>query len=337
MPAVLTERAQTVAVAVFLGIIVTVIAVVLSTHHEAKPPAAPTPSGDLNGASADPTGSVHFVEGPNDVVFRVRMGNCRESGGPKLELTANGGWTFRPIRLPQVDDGTGVSASSPSISSIASIDIRARRRFVVAGTDSTCRLRTYTTDDAGLTWQQHPFRRNSWYIDAKSGVPYSPKGAAFVDCPGIADLAGFTDEKATAYCTDGSVYRSSDAHTWKKTGETDGNADATFFDEANSGYAVIPDDKCKSRVYRTRNGGASWQRRGCVVDDLAMPGLGGSVDRLYAGGTGPVWVSTDGGQTWDRPENPANANPTPIGKRQPSASESESPSPSESPSASESP
>ena len=119
------------------------------------------------------------------------------------------------------------------------------------------------------------------YVDPKSGVVYSPSGPANVDCPGIANLTGFDDDSAVVYCIDGTVYQSSDGKTWDRSGSSDEAATSVFFDSVDDGYAVWPDGNCKSRVFRTTNGGSSWSKRGCVYAETLIPGIGGSDGRRY--------------------------------------------------------
>lgn len=271
------------------------------------------PRADLEAASKDPGGFLHFVAGPDDeFVFRYQAGNCTVAGGPEMELSDDEGWSFRSIRLPQVDDGTGIGAATPAISAIASVSLEGRRRFVISGADDECRLRTFVTTDAGTTWTQKEFNADAWYVDPKSGVVYSPIGPANVECPGIANLTGFDDVTALAYCTDGSIHQSSDGVTWDRSGSTDEAASAVFFESPDDGYAIWADGDCQSMVFRTTNGGSSWSERGCVYPELTIPGIGGTEDVLMAGGNGPVFVSDDGGETWTRPEPPevVTAGPT---------------------------
>jgi len=284
-------------------VIAGVAALFLFKDHEPQAPLG-KPRADLESASKDPGGILHFVAGPDDFVFRYQAGNCAEAGGPKMTLTDDGGWSFRDIRLPQVDDGSGIGASTPAISSIVSVTLEGRRRFVVAGTDDKCRLHTYVTTDAGTSWTQKKFKPDTWYVDPKSGVVYSPSGPANVDCPGIANLTALDDETAVAYCVDGSVYQSTDGKAWDRSGSTDELASAVYFDSTDDGYAIWSDGNCKSMAFRTTNGGSSWSKRSCVYPKLQIPGIGGTEDALMAGGNGGVLVSDDGGKSWAPPEKP---------------------------------
>jgi hypothetical protein len=301
---VFKERIQLAAiVALVVLVIAGLVGVVLLKDHESQAPRGKLRA-DLEAASIGPNGILHFLVGPDDFVFRYQAGSCTTAGGPEFAVTDDKGWSFKPIRLPQVDDGTGIGASTPTIASVASVTLEGRRRFVVSGADDKCGLHTFVTTDGGISWTQKAFKPDSWYVDPKSGVVYSPIGPANVDCPGIANLSSFDDETAVAYCIDGSVYQSSDGETWDRSGSTDEPASAVFFDSPDDGYAVWPDGNCQSTVFRTTDGGSSWSERGCVYADILIPGIGGSDDALMAGGNGPVWTSDDGGKTWTQPTRP---------------------------------
>lgn len=300
----ISERLQSWAVGVFLAIAAVTVALMVGFHTPNEHSGPGKVRADLESSSREPTGFIRFQAGPKNIVFRFRTGSCHEPGGPKFDLTVNDGWTFRPIRLPQVDDGSGISAASPTVSSVVSVELPGRRHFVVSGTDDKCRLHTYTTTDAGLSWKQQPFRATTWYVDPRTGVVFSPKGQANVSCPGIADLTGFDDESAVVYCADGTVYRSSNGRSWTKSGKTDRIATATFFTSPTTGYAIMRDGACQSRLYRTTSGGSAWAKRGCVFAESPIPGIGGTTKRLMAGAVGVAWTSVDDGETWAFPKNP---------------------------------
>jgi hypothetical protein len=330
-----SERTQSLLVGALIAVVVVAIAALLFMHETAPPQPQASQRTDLDTSSKEPTGMLHYVAGPDDdFVFRYQAGSCREAGGPMLQLTDDDGWSFHPIQVPQVDDGTGIGASTPTITSVVSLTLEGRHRFALSGTDDKCRIRTYTTADAGQSWQQKPFRANTWYVDPKTGVVHSPQGPANVDCPGIANLTGFDDDSAVVYCTDGTVYQSSDGETWDRSGSSDEVATSVFFESVDDGFAVWPDRACQSRVFRTTNGGSSWSKQGCVYAQVLMPGIGGTDETLMAGGNGGVWVSTDRGESWDRPKNPDDDSDitdringtSKDGKPSPSATPSESPS-----------
>jgi hypothetical protein len=302
---VISERTQSVAIGALIALVIAGIVAIFVVKEPAPQAPKSAPRAELEAASKGPIGFLHYVVGPDgNTVVRYQSGSCTEAGGPEFGMTEDDGWSFHPIRLPQVDDGTGIGASTPTITSVASVTVEGRARLVVAGTDDKCSLKTYVTTDGGSSWVQKEFKPDTWYVDPKSGVAYSPNGPANVNCPGIVNLTGFDDESAVAYCADGSIYQSSDGETWDRSGSTDEPASAVFFDSPDDGYAVWPDGNCQSTVFRTTNGGSSWTERGCVFEKILIPGIGGTDDLLMAGGNGPVWVSDDGGETWALPANP---------------------------------
>lgn len=296
---------QLVAIVALIALVIAgVVSVFLLKDVEPQAPQG-KPRADLEAASSGPNGILHFLAGPDDeFVFRYQSGSCTAAGGPDFAVSDDKGWSFKPIRLPQVDDGTGIGASTPTITSVASVTLEGRRRFLISGTDEKCGLHSFVTTDGGVTWTQKAFKPDSWYVDPKSGVVYSPVGPANVNCPGIANLSSFGAESAVVYCIDGSVFQSSDGETWDRSGSTDEPASAVYFDSPDDGYAIWPDGSCQSTVFRTTNGGSSWSEGGCIYPDIIIPGIGGSDDRLIAGGNGPAWVSDDNGKTWAQPTSP---------------------------------
>lgn len=336
----ISERTQSLLVGALIAVAVVAIGFLVATRDRGPQPATPSSQRtDLDTSSKGPTGTLHYVAGPHDeFVFRYQAGSCSEAGGPLLQLSDDHGWSFRPIRLPQVDDGSGIGASTPTITSVVSLTLEGRHRFSLSGTDGACRTRTYTTTDAGVSWRQKRFHADTWYVEPKTGVVRSPNGSAPVDCPGILNLTGFDDDTAVAYCVDGVVYQSSDGKTWDRTGSTDEVATSVFFDSPDDGYAIWPEGNCQSVVHATTNGGSSWSKRGCIYAGAVVPGIGGSEDELMAGGTGLVWTSSNGGKTWNLPKNPGDGSANPDdAKPTPKDGKSTGPTPSASPSDDETP
>ena len=295
------ERVQAAVVILFVLAIAGVV-VVLLTRVDREPPAAksasPTPSNDIDSAAEDPVGRVSLSAGKGDLVVRVTAGSCADAGGPKLELSENRGRSFHQILVPQIDDGSGVSAASPKVRAIVFAEASSPLELTVAGADTNCDVHRYSTTDGGVTWTQEDGAIGEWYVDPKTGGVVSPAGPTDVGCSGIVSLAPVKKSTAKAFCVDGTIRGTTDrGATWVASGRLP-NATAAVFTRAQTGYATVSGPECKSRVYTTINGGLTWTPQGCVIKKFAIPALSGVDRRLVAGGGGGVLLSTDAGRTW---------------------------------------
>lgn len=299
----ISQRTQTLLLFAFLVVVAAIIAVMV-VAHDPQPVTPPAPlRTDVDSASKRPAGPVRFLAGPDGVILRLRTGSCEGAGQPSVELSHDGGWRFRDLRLPQVDDGTGVSVMSPDITAVVAADATSRRELVLLGADDACRVRSYRTADAGATWIQGDLPATGWWIDPKTGDANSPDGPAKPPCDRVASVTGFRDG-AVATCADGSVHISEEGDGWDSAPDLDDATTAVFFTSTSSGFALVDEDECRSRVIETEDAGETWTDRGCVVDDRRIRSIGGSSDLLVAGGAKQVWVSTDGGQEWQEPSKP---------------------------------
>jgi hypothetical protein len=241
---------------------------------------------------------VSLSAGKGDLVVRVRAGSCAEAGGPKLEISDNRGRSFHRILPPQVDDGSGVSASSPQVRAIVFAEVGSRTAMTVAAADENCEVHRYTTSDGGVTWAQENGEVGEWYVDPKTGGVVSPTGTTDAGCSGVVSLAPVKKSTAKVFCADGTIRGTTDRGvTWVASGQL-AKVTAAVFTGPQTGYAAVPGPKCKSRIYATINGGLTWTPQGCVIEEFAIPALTGTNSRLVAGGTGGVRLSTDGGRTW---------------------------------------
>jgi hypothetical protein len=304
---VVSERVQAAMVAVFLLLIGAAVYVLLS-HDEKNAPAAtaPThdPGEDLDSASKDPTGPMSVTMGKGDLVLRVMAGSCTTGGGPKLELSDNRARNFHRVRVPQIDDGTGISASSPTVHAIVFAEASSRATMSVGAADSKCKVHRYSSKDGGATWKQDPGRLTEWYIDPKSGRVVSPTAPTDAGCKkGVAQLAPVTKKTAKVFCASGTIRSTGDGGlTWTMVGKLK-DTSAVVFTGAQTGYAAVADKDCKSRIYSTVNGGLTWTPRGCISKEYVVPGLTGTPKGLVAAGPSGARQSTDDGDTWKFPAN----------------------------------
>lgn len=298
------QRVQAVAVALFVLVIAGVVAVLLS-RVDREPPAAsgstsPVPD-DADSAAEDPIGRVSIEMGRGDLVLRVMAGSCSEPGGPRLELSENRGRTFHRVRLPQVDDGSGVSASSPTVRAIVYADAASPAEMTVGAADDDCEVHPYTTTDGGGTWQQGSGPLQEWHIDPATGGIVSPTGPTDSGCKSLAAMAPVSKTAARAFCTGGTVRgTSSGGAQWTDLGQLP-DVTAAAFSGPRTGFAAVAERQCKSRIHATADGGLTWRPVGCVADEFVIQGLSANDRRLVGGGAGGVRVSPDDGRTWKAP------------------------------------
>ena len=299
------QRVQAVAVALFLLLIAGVVAVLLMRVDREAPTtansASPDPAEDPGSAAKDPIGRVGLEVGSGDLVIRLKAGSCSEPGGPRLELSRNSGRTFHRLRVPQIDDGSGVSASSPSVRAIIYADAKSPAEITVGAADSDCKVHPYTTTDGGGTWTQESGPLKQWHVDPATGGIVSPSGPTDTGCKKLAVLAPVSKATAKVFCAAGSVRSTTDGgKTWTTLGQLP-DVTGSVFTGPQTGYALVLESDCKSRVHATVNGGLTWAPVGCVAETLGIPGFAGTTERLVAGGTGGVRLSTNGGRTWKPP------------------------------------
>jgi hypothetical protein len=259
-------------------------------------------SNDLDSVGERPVGGVSITAGRGDLVVRVTGGSCREPGGPKLELSENQSRTFRRIRVPQVDDGSGVSAASPAVRAIVWAQATTPLNITVAAADSACDVHEYSTKDSGVTWQQTTSKVEKWYKDPGTDGVVAPSGPVDTGCKGVVvSIMPLTKKHAKVVCADGTIRTTSDGgFSWTDVGELPGTTVAVFTGPS-TGYASVSKGACKSRIHATADGGITWRARGCVHKEFIVPGLSGTEKRLVAGGPDGMRVSTDGGTTWKPP------------------------------------
>ena len=298
------ERLQAAAVILFvLAIAGVVVVLLMRVDREAPAAQAPsaTPSNDLDAAAGDPVGSVSLIAGKGDLVVRVTAGSCTAPGGPKLELSENQSRTFHRIRLPQVDDGSGISAASPAVRAIVWARATTEHKLRVAAADTECKVHEYTTADGGVTWEQEAGGVARWYKDPGTEGVVAPTGPVDPGCDGVVSIMPLTRKSANVVCVD-DIFRTTrdGGATWIDAGRLPDTSVAVFT-RPLIGYASVVERRCKSRIHATVDGGRTWIPRGCVHEEFILPGLTGTEKRLVAGGTAGMRLSTDGGATWKIP------------------------------------
>jgi BNR/Asp-box repeat len=299
---VISQRVQAALVVMFVLVIAGVVAMLLMRADSDTPAGTGPSAGSGDGpelTNEGPVGRFSLMAGDSDLVVRVTAGACDAEGGSRLELSENRGRSFHEILVPQVDDGSGVSAVSPKVRAIVFAEARSRLAMTVGAADATCDIHRYTTSDGGVSWEQESGALEEWYLDPRTGAVVAPDGRpSDVGCSGVVALAPVKKSTAKAVCKNGTIRATTDrGDTWLVAGELPGTS-AAVFTGTLTGYAAVEKEACKSRIHVTVDGGRTWVPRGCVVEDFAMVGLAGTDGRLVAGAPSGTRLSTDGGTTW---------------------------------------
>ena len=266
---------------------------------EEAPPPSPDPE-----PTAKPRRTATVAErvlvdiGAGRAVARATVGTCGEGGGV-VELSPDGGKTFRRAELPGAD----------VILRVASTD--ADDAYVVA-TDAECAdVTTYTTTNGGAGWESADGSDGSWHRLARAGDRiHAPTGTANVPCGGSATVRGFSTlstYQAYALCTDGTVLATDDGgESWTGRGEVDGAADMDFVTEQD-GLAVRTGSRsCAGvAVLATTDGGQTWKSRSCIeTPESGLPDITADRERAYVGLGAALWYTADGGATWAQRSRP---------------------------------
>jgi hypothetical protein len=250
----------------------------------------PTAKPSATAPSAEP---VLVDIGAGQAMARATVGTCGDGGGA-IELSPDGGRTFRRAALPGAD----------VILRVASTD--ADDTYVVATGADCAEVTTYVTTNGGADWEPAEGSEGSWHRLAEPGDQiHAPSGNVSVPCEGKATVRGFSTlstYQAYALCTDGAVLATDDGgESWTGRGELDGAGDLDFVTEQTGLAAVTGEGDCAGIAVRaTADGGRTWEARACVETPVqGVPDISADGDRAYLGVGTAVWFSEDRGATWE--------------------------------------
>lgn len=223
---------------------------------------------------------------------RALAGDCK-SGGAMLELSDDGGKTWRDVEIP--------ARGLLRVKAVSAADAW------VVGTDKDCKPRFIRTTDGGTTWVTKVSTVGAWHLlPAPSTRLHAPKGNVDSPCaastPAV-DLAVSSNTAAAILCTGGQVHTTQDAGTtWQRAGSSRG-ATALAFLGRRAGFASTPgNESCAGTLAsRSSDSGTTWQERGCAE------GATGGVAMAFSSNTvglmatvDEVWQTDDAGSTWTR-------------------------------------
>ncbi|PYY10361.1 MAG: transcriptional regulator, partial [Acidobacteria bacterium] len=148
----------------------------------------------------------------------------------------------------------------------------------------------YQSEDAGKTWQRFVRigKGNDYVVDH---IIFDPKQ------PGVIYVAAWTLESEG-----GSVFKSTDnGHTWQALSSLEGKSVRSMAIAASDPNILVAGTL--DGIYRTRNGGQTWQRispetSGEIknIESIAVDPT--NADIVYAGTWHLPWKTSDGGQSW---------------------------------------
>ena len=260
----------------------------------ATPSATPAPAPTAPPEPATAPGRLLSVL-DEDTAWRSAVGSCPGTP-PTLELTTDGGRSWRPSDLAGIADVAAVATVQATSEDVAS---------VVAFDADSCAPVLALSYVAGDDWVTYPDRvAGNWFLDpAKPQVLHTPTGEAPAPCESVVSLAARSATDAAALCADRTVYRTTDGGaTWSAPAGIPGStAIAASEDEyliavggetGCPGVAVtrLPDDAPAPATAATCASGTAPQ-----AGQVALA-TGGDSAWLWAGDD--IVTSEDGGTTW---------------------------------------
>ena len=231
-----------------------------------------------------------------DLAFRGRAGTCR--GGASLERSTDGGSAWRPLEVP--------------VSAI--LDLRSTESAVeIVGADTRCRVRVWTSTNRGRSWSDPaPARDTFARLPSTTRDIITPSGLVENPCPDP-NVPPLTVEPISAsdgalLCFGGEVLTTADAGVTWSEGAPVAGAQALSFDGPSLGWLLVRDgSRCPAyEVQVTEDGGAEWQRAGCLgtksnANQLQLPAVSFSTPQDgMADLAGEIFVAPDGGSAWRR-------------------------------------
>lgn len=220
------------------------------------------------------------------MVFGIR-GRCAAAVAATLSVSTNGGEDFAEVK-------TGLTTT-------LAVKTTSSKLIAVVGTDADCRPQQVESTDGGKSWAESESIRLWYPAPDKTTKVVAPRASSTPSkkCI-ITSLSQVTEESARVSCTDGTFRGSGDSgKTWVRLGRLDNVRIGTFV-SPGKGYALARYNGCGANLFKTTDGGATWQPGGCISGDPAQA-IGATTNRLTAVVAGDPYVSTDEGKSWMQP------------------------------------
>ena len=292
--------------AIVLFVVVDLIAAAFAIRHVNQQPASQGPA--LSVPTATPSAIVSTSADPKtevptglvvtgNVMARFVRGSCDGPSTPSLELSIDQGANFKEIALPLAAKADANGDRSAAVTSIRAVTLTTPTELSIVGTDAKCKNFSYATEDGGQDWKRTD-AGGEWYVDGANVL--TPRGPAVADCE-VLSVWPISDRNARVGCKDGQIRGTDDAgDTWVGLGALDGLS-VVSFSTIRDGFSIAKAEGCASRVYATGTAGGNWDPLGCISDTKTAVAIGGTAVLLGALVDGDVYVSTDQGESWDKP------------------------------------
>jgi photosystem II stability/assembly factor-like uncharacterized protein len=242
----------------------------VSTEPPPLPPRLPD-GGSLDTASLN-TGPgsqrpVHLDAGVDGTLLRATRGACEDGPAAQVELSDDGGETFRPVESPATE--------------VLRIDIDVASDMWLVGLDESCSAGFYRSSDEGRTWQWSPGTAGTWHtLPIAARALHAPGGRVPIDCT-AQSLTAVDYSVAYVVCADDTLRVTRDGgETWLPAGRIVGLVAASFR-SPTEGTAVASTSECPVRVWTTTDGGAQWTSDACLEDADPVEAVTRAGDTVY--------------------------------------------------------
>ncbi|HEY6737517.1 MAG TPA: hypothetical protein VI076_01595, partial [Actinopolymorphaceae bacterium] len=261
-----------------------------TTPAAKDPDGEPTEPPEKSEDPEEPAGDYYLIDiGADQAVARAAVGVCGKGGG-KVELSLDGGETWKAADLPDAQVILRVASTNADVAQ------------VVAADQNCGQVTTYETANGGGSWESTEGSDGRWHKQSgDTANVHAPSGKSLVPCANgenVVALSTLSGERAYAMCSDGAILGTSDAGLeWEPQGEVSGATDFDYIDP-DIALAVAPEyEKCAGvAVLKTQDSGESWEQVGCI--ETESPGaadISADGDRAYVSIGTQVWFSDDGG------------------------------------------
>ncbi len=257
-----------------------------SGSPSSQPPETVTPSQTSQSQQpSEPTSSLGLLSIGNDgTILRATPGNCRSDQTGEVEVSTDGGVSFRTV-----------FAGVRQVLRVVAVS-RADLWFV--GTDESCQPAVERSSDTGTSWVRSPGTAGAYHLSSSNdaALVHAPDGPVTVDCAAVG-VAPVNVDIAFIGCEDGTILRTLDrGQTWAPRGRLEGLVSLSFRD-AKTAFALASQSRCPSAAMTTEDAGETWKFAECLKGDRPKA-IATNANKLVAQVSGDILVSDDDGQTW---------------------------------------